>query len=227
MPRERTEPVRPGGYLKAEKFFILSFEGEKSEPKYFENIRNSELFNNSGLIETIPLKREKNTGTNPLAVKKLLRIAKSEYNFKPTDEFWLIIDRDHWETIHNIDFDKLIAECEAEKNFYLAMSNPCFEIWLILHLKNVTEFSEEELSKISINQKISNKKHHIDTVLENLIGDGRGYNKTPNPEEFLPLTNNAIERAKALSNPNEKYPTSIGTDVYKLVEKLIIQKQNK
>lgn len=35
------------------------------------------------------------------------------------------------------------------------MSNPCFEIWLILHLKDINEFDVEEKVKIMSNEKIS------------------------------------------------------------------------
>ncbi len=219
MPRERSEPVRKGGHLNAEKFFILSFEGERSEPKYFEDLRKSEYFNNSGLIETIPLKRPSARGTNPIDVKKLLKEAKSEFNFKKTDEFWLIIDRDHWATTHKIDFEALVAECKHEGNFFLAMSNPCFEIWLLLHLTDLNHFNEAELKSLFENSKVSSKKNQIDVVLGNLTG--RGYNKRPNPSIFLPKIRQAIDRARELDTDGEDYPKHLGTKVYLLFEKLV------
>lgn len=80
--------------MEAEKFYVLAYEGDVTEKKYFEDLRQSPMFNNSGSIETIPLKKERNAGNSPLDVKKLLFKAKAEYNFRATDEFWLIIDRD-------------------------------------------------------------------------------------------------------------------------------------
>jgi hypothetical protein len=219
MPRERSEPVRKGGYLNAEKFFVLSFEGERSEPKYFEDLRKSGYFNNSGLIETIPLKRPANRGTNPLDVKKLLKEAKAEFNFKKTDEFWLIIDRDHWETIHKIDFQSLVSDCKKEENFFLAMSNPCFEIWLIMHLKDIEDFTQQEKEALLANAKISAKKNHIDNVLGDLLG--RGYNKRPNPGVFLPKIHQAMERAEKQDLNNNDYPLELGTHVHRLIKKLI------
>lgn len=221
MPREPIPLVREGGFLEAEKMFILSYEGKISEKKYFEDFRNSELFNDSGLIEIISLKRPTNRGSDPISVKKLLLEAKKEYRFKHTDEFWLIIDRDDWEEIHNHNFDKLVDDCKKENNFFLAMSNPCFEIWLILHLKDINEFDEEEKIKIMSNKKISNSKNYIDKVLSEI--QGRGYNKRPNPRIFSPLTKTAIDRAKELDNENQDYPKQIGTHIYKLIEKLIVE----
>lgn len=219
MPREHKELVRPGGIKDAEKFFLLSFEGEKSEPKYFKDFRDSEYFNNSGLIEIIPLRKTKNSGTNPIYVKRLLKEVKNDYNFKKTDEFWLIIDRDQWESIHKISFEDLYNDCRKESNFFIALSNPCFEIWLLLHLKDINEFDDKEQKKIYENSKTSSSKNYIDQVLGEI--SGRGYNKRPNPNVFLPNIKNAIERAKKLDDRNDEYPSYLGSHVYKLVEKLI------
>ncbi|MFB9057204.1 RloB family protein [Mariniflexile ostreae] len=220
MSREPIPLVRQGGFREAEKMFILSYEGKVSEKKYFEDFRSSEIFNGNGLIEIISLKRPANRGSDPISVKKLLQEAKKEYRFKDTDEFWLIIDRDDWEEIHNHNFDKLVDDCKKEDNFFLAMSNPCFEIWLILHLKDINEYDESEKQKLISNDKISNAKNYIDIVLGEI--KGRGYNKRPNPRFFLPLTRMAINRAKELNNENEEYPKKLGTHIYKLIEKLII-----
>ena len=222
MPSESIPLIRQGGHIDAEKLFILSYEGTVTEKKYFQDFRASKYFNNSGVIEIVPLKRPKDKGSDPFSVKKLLKEAKKEYGFKDTDEFWLIVDRDDWESIHKLSFEQLVIECKNENNFYLAMSNPCFEIWLVLHLKNLTEFSEEEKALIYDNAKTGNK-NYIDILLGQLQGGDRGYNKRPNPKIYLSLTKVALKRAKALDNLEEDYPKSIGTHLYKLIEKLIVE----
>lgn len=219
MPREPIALIRAGGFRSAEKLYILSFEGEKTEVTYFQDLRQSSYFDDSGIIEIVTLSREPNTGTDPLSVKRLLKKAKQNYPFKKTDEFWLIVDRDHWETIHKINFDKLVEDCKNESNFHLAMSNPCFEIWLILHLKDINEYDDDEQNKIFENASVSRKKNHIDVVLGDL--QGVGYNKNPNPNLYLPLTKTAIERASDLDDKNEDYPKKLGTHVYKLITKLL------
>lgn len=224
MPREAQALVRNGGFRNAEKFYILSFEGSVTEKKYFEDLRKSEYFNDSGLIETIPLPRE-STESNPLVVKKLLKEAKDNFNFRDSDEFWLIIDKDEWEKIHHINLNQLASDCQYEKNFYLALSNPCFELWLILHLTDLSKLTDKERNRLRDNPKINpsskNSKHYVDKVIEQAMNNGRGYNKKPNPRIFLPYIPIAIIRAKALSKEGELFPSDLGTDVYKLVEKLI------
>ena len=221
MPREQNPLIRTVRFNNAEKFYILSFEGTECEKKYFADFRDSKLFNNSGSIEIIPLKRPNGRGSDPFSVKKLLQEAKEEFDFKSTDEFWLIIDRDHWETIHKLDFNKLVLECKAENNFHLAMSNPCFEFWLLLHLKDIAEYSINEQRKIYENKKISNSKNYIDIVISDL--QGKSYNKRPDPKIFIPKILKAIERAKKLDNTLEDYPQKLGTHIYKIMEKLILK----
>ncbi len=69
---------------------------------------------------------------------------------------------------------------EAEKMFVL-----CFEIWLLLHLKDINEYDEVEKHRLLINEKISHSKNYIDKVLGEI--QGRGHNKTPNPSVYLPI----------------------------------------
>ena len=221
MPRESTPLIRKSGFLEAEKFYILAYEGDVTEKKYFEDLRQSSMFNNSGSIETIPLKKESKGGNSPLDVKKLLSKAKSEYNFRDTDEFWLIIDRDDWEKIHHVDFEALYDDCEKEKNFFIALSDTCFEFWLILHLRKLEDIAEADKGKILENEKVSAKHNFIDLYLADCIGDGRGYNKRPKASVFMPKVKEAIENAKLIRDLSKRIPGGLSTDVYKLVEKLI------
>lgn len=221
MPRESTPLVRKSGFLEAEKFYILAYEGDVTEKKYFEDLRQSSMFNDSGSIETIPLKKEHNGGNSPLDVKKLLSKAKSEYNFRATDEFWLIIDRDDWEKIHHVDFNALYDDCEKEKNFFIALSNPCFEFWLILHLRKLEDIADSDREKILENAKVSVKHNYIDLYLADCIGDGRGYTKRPKASVFMPKVKVAVENARKIRDLGERIPGVLSTDVYKLVEKLI------
>jgi hypothetical protein len=127
----------------------------------------------------------------------------------------MIIDRDQWSNIPEI--SKL---CLKEGNFYLALSNPCFEFWLLLHIKDTTEFSVDELIDIFENKKVSKKKTYLKSLLGKLLVDG--YNESdPKPERFFLHINIAIERAKKLDNLTEEYPSYLGSHVYKLVEKII------
>lgn len=219
MPREWSDIVRESNIESPVKVFILAYEGNVTEPKYFDAIKYDAKFNDE-IIHLEPLKRNRKDGrSDPENVfkklKKFYTQQKKEYNFKKTDEFWMIIDRDSWNCLPEI-----VSLCKSENNFFLALSNPCFEFWLLLHIKDIETFSAEERERIFENKKISNNKNHIDIVLGNLLSSS--YNKTnPKPNRFIPYINKAIERAKKLDNPHEDYPMNLGSHVYKLVEKIL------
>jgi len=221
MPREAKALVREGGHLNAEKYFVLSFEGTVTEKRYFDALRASDKFNDSGLIETIPLVRKKNEklGSDPISVKSLLKKAKDEFNFKPTDEFWVIVDRDDWAEEHHINLEKLVEDCKAERNFFVAMSNPCFELWLILHRADLSSLTEEEKEAIRKNERLSNTKHYVDVVLEKLIG--HPYKKKLKGDDFIPYVYDAIKRAEEGHVDGDNLPQDLGSDVYLLVKKLV------
>lgn len=113
---------------------------------------------------------------------KAIKPVTFEKIFKKSDEFWLIIDRDDWETIHRHSFDELYGECEKEGNFFVALSNPCFEIWLIGHLIDISEIPFYDQKLILENARVSSSKNYIDKFLGDL--QGRGYNKRANPQFF-------------------------------------------
>ena len=214
MPREREDLFRESNSLEKEKIIVLAFEGNNTEEMYFEEFKNSEIFDEA-LIFLHLLKRPKtDTNSAPNHVfKKLKKEAKDEYNFKDTDELWMIIDTDRWKNIPDI-----ISECKKQSNMFVAVSNPCFEFWLLLHIKNITDYTENELDLILKNDKVSSKKNYIDSKISEILGS---YNKSnPKPELFLPTIDFAIEQAKKLDKQEYEYPKDLGSHVYKVVEKL-------
>jgi hypothetical protein len=215
MPREREELFRDSGFADKEKIIVLAFEGNDTEQIYFEEFKDSEKFNDD-LIYLHLLKRPKSdTNSAPNHVfKKLKKEAKDEYNFNEHDELWMVIDTDRWKNIPEI-----IEECKKLGNMFVAVSNPCFELWLLLHIKNVSDYKEEELELILRNAKVTSKKNYLDVKLTEILGS---YNKSnPKPELFIPHLKIAIDQAKRLNAKNEDFPTSLGSHVYKIVEKLI------
>lgn len=215
MPREREELFRDSGFADKEKIIVLAFEGNDTEQIYFEEFKDSEKFNDD-LIYLHLLKRPKSdTNSAPNHVfKKLKKEAKDEYNFNEHDELWMVIDTDRWKNIPEI-----IEECKKLDNMFVAVSNPCFELWLLLHIKNVSDYKEEELELILRNAKVTSKKNYLDVKLTEILGS---YNKSnPKPELFIPQLKIAIDQAKRLNAKNEDFPTSLGSHVYKIVEKLI------
>jgi hypothetical protein len=192
MPREREDLFRESNSLEKEKIIVLAFEGNDTEEIYFEEFKNSEMFNDALIFLHLLKRPKKDTNSAPNHVfRKLKKEAKDEYNFKDTDELWMIIDTDRWKNIPDI-----ISECKKQSNMFVAVSNPCFEFWLLLHIKDISEYNEEELDLILKNGKVSSKKNYVDTKIVEILG---AYNKSnPKPELFLPTVDFAVEQAMRL-----------------------------
>jgi RloB-like protein len=114
--------------------FIIYCEGAKTEPGYFNAIKRK-LGNQLIDIELLPtgvpktiadqaVKRAKEEGL----VKRLRRRRRD--SFESNDQVWAVFDRDE-----HISFEESVSYC-LENNVGVARSNPCFEVWLILHLED-------------------------------------------------------------------------------------------
>ena len=216
MPRERSEFIRLSNVTERERMFLLAYEGNETEPTYFESLKNNYRFNNE-IIEIVSLRRDpKDTKSAPKYVFENLEKIKEEYDLGNFDELWMIIDRDR----NGKNIEKYSIKCKSETNFYFALSNPCFEFWLLLHLKDISDLTEEELNLIFENRKVGRKKTYLKKLLSDILPDG--YSETNlKPERFLQHIERAIERAKSMNIQSEDYPQKLGSDVYRLIEKVI------
>ena len=214
MPRERNELTRPNNIKNAEKIFILAFESNYAEYQYYEAIKDKAKYQED-VIYIVNLKREEGQKNNsaPKYVFQLLKKTKQNYKLKATDEFWMIIDRDRWK------LDEWREKCEKEKNFFIALSNPCFEFWLLLHIKDIADFSDVELQKMYENKKVTRKKNYLEKVLIEALPEDESYNKTKiKPNRFLPHLEKAVRQSEVLDN--DDIYKNLGSHNYLLIKKL-------
>lgn len=125
---------------------------------------------------------------------------KKSYNFVAGDELWMVVDRDRWTEQHL----GLVAQKCNQKGYFLAVSVPCFETWLLLH---VADFSSEDLSGLNCDQ--------VAAKIRQTLG---AYNKTNPPlDRFIPNVERAIERARRLeTSPTDRWSQTPGSRVYLL-----------
>lgn len=83
---------------------------------------------------------------------------------------WVIWDREKVEA-RKKDILEMIPTCK-EKNYNIAMSNPLFEFWLLLHVADINDYKNDDLYA---NEKVNNCRRFIDKELSNLLENG--YNK--------------------------------------------------
>lgn len=180
-------------HLRDTRLVIIAAEGRKTEKQYFRLFRDHR-------VQVIVIPSDDNRSAPEYILERLNQFART-YQIGQDDELWLMIDTDRWG-------DRKLAEICREavkKDYWLAISNPCFEVWLYLHLGDIDE-------TITTCQGFKR-------LLRDTLG---AYNSSRlDLSKFENKIALAIERAKQLSpDEDRRWPQSVGTHVYKVVEKI-------
>lgn len=206
--RGGTKLNRQVGTRDPKKRVVVVCEGEKTEPMYL-NLVNAR--SDAALIELVVVDE---TSTTPKQlVERACREKKAaERQGRQTkdpntkiDELWCAFDVDEHPLIKE-------ARQQAEaNNIHLAVSNPCIEIWLLLHFKNQQGYIH---------------RHDAKRELQNYIAD---YDKRlTNLDDLEESFEIARERAKKLDAKHEgdgtKFPdNNPSSGMWKLVESMSAQ----
>lgn len=115
------------------KTLVVFCEGEKTEPQYMLALRQQPFVKDTAAVD-IQVETGRG-GAVPLTLVTLAIAAraKSAAEEAEIDEFWCVFDVE-WPRNHP-HLHEAIAKAEAH-DIKLAISNPCFELWLILHDRN-------------------------------------------------------------------------------------------
>lgn len=198
--------------------YVISIAGEgKTEEQYFDGIYD---LGNSDLIRIERLEKldESDTKSHPNHVIELLDERKEQWEAHGIEpnELWMVVDRDR-QNVSEEQLSAIIEKCNNE-GYNLALSNPTFEFWLLLHVTSVDTY-DHELLLANPKATVKSKKRFIEKELSKLLG---GYNKNNlHFERFEPGIKDAVLRAKKMSIGNEVLINELGTNVCLLVEKLI------
>lgn len=157
--------------------------------------------------------------SNPEKVMAALDEFANKYEIAYNDELWMLVDRDY-QSWSEKELSYVAQHCHMKKGYHLGLSNPAFEIWLLLHLKDINVYSEAEKKKIFKNSKVSQRKTYLKKMLSDLMPGG--YTESSFDVQYLlEGLNDAIDRGKKLDvNPHERWPNRLGTRVYRLVERI-------
>ena len=169
--RGRDRELRPGHVL-------VICGGQRTEPDYFKGMARAHR-------ARIKIRTKVDSPDN------LVRYAASVFTADEYDGVWCVVDTDS--------FDIRAARTTAERlGVSLAVSEPCFELWLLLHF--------------------ADHRAHVDNgtaACRLLAKHVPGYDKRLDYEVFDRGVEKAITRAKALA------PGNPSTDVWRLVEVLL------
>jgi hypothetical protein len=179
------------------RFIVIAMEGAETEPKYFKEFRPPR----EGTIQIKLVSNPKHKSKPKEVLQRLEQYFRK--NGIAGDEGWIVIDRDAWPEEELTD----ICRRAREKDFSVAISNPCFELWLYLHLRDPCPF---------------NDRHHcqrqLAEILENYSPSSKG---SYNVARLLREVDRAVERARIQDlEPQDTWPRRQATRVYRLIERL-------
>ncbi|WP_430472692.1 RloB family protein [Thalassospira lucentensis] len=189
------------------KYYLLC-EGANTEPDYFNCLKNVacsnlleiEIVGGGGVPLTLADKAVDKAVSLGLTRRKGAK--KPRESFEESDKVWAVFDRDE-----HPNFDEAIRRCDGA-GVGAAWSDPCFELWLLLHIKEYDRACTH---------------HEAQDDLQKLLeGYSRGRGKTCDFSEILKNIKIAEGRAERQLNRRseegaEKNPS---TNVYKLTREL-------
>ncbi len=175
------------------RLFIIATEGRDTEKQYFQG-----MFHDSRIKIEI-LSTGEDDKSAPKYVLERLHSFKQKYDLTSEDSLWLMFDVERWGEKNISD----ICRQARQKQYQLAISNPCFEVWLYLH------FNHTDSRDI--------KCQEYEKKLRTYLGN---YNKTNlNLDVYKNHIAEAVKRAKTLHpNSQQNWPPTPGSHVYRVVE---------
>jgi hypothetical protein len=206
MGRQRRDFVRHGGFRDAI-LFVIASEGAVTEPRYFEGLK---VRCHRPGIYIHPLSRDDPTLSSPEHVLGQLDLFRSQYTLREGDQLWLLMDRDvqSWKPAM---ISGVAQECQS-KGYFLAVSNPCFEIWLLLHFEDVPNQGDQRKRDLAGN---------ADGLLKSEVASQYS-SSCAYIDNFIPHIGKAIARAEALdTEPDARWPSQLGTRVHRLVGQIV------
>ena len=196
MKSNRRKFIRTVGTRPYRRLFIIAVEGAITEPQYFS------LFTDHNSTIKVKCLSDVHKSSPPKVLDRMRRSLKEE-NLKPKDEAWVVVDKDQWQDEQLM---KLFTWSQEKKNYGMALSNPKFEYWLLLHFEDGAGIESSA---------------ECDTRLQKYISD---YDKRIEKRKFsLEMIEKAIVRARNRDYPPcTDWPRSPGkTTVYRLVENIL------
>lgn len=106
---------------------LICCEGAKTEIQYFETWKRQ-----FSRVKVSVFSPPENASA-PSRLVDEIKTAMRAQRFQPGDQAWLVLDRDRW---HGKQRSNLHQQVKSAK-LLEAKNNPCFEIWLLAHFKEI------------------------------------------------------------------------------------------
>lgn len=199
MRKRNTRFQRSMNVREYRKVFNIFMEGQKTEPLYF-GILKQQCNVASILLHT------SSTRTDPAQVLARAKKYIKKNSLGKNEEVWIVVDVDNREKAK---FDSLYTWNDENKKHGLAISNPSFEYWLLLHFDSGDNVQ-------SLSGCILKLKHYLPSYKKNNLGINQIGNE---------LLENAINNARKKHQQSQDWHCDNHSTVYCLIEKILIEEK--
>jgi len=218
MPRKNRPLDRTTGLVRDSSIVVIACEDTHAVKQYFAKFRTRRV-----QFKVLP------TGegySSPQAVVERLNRYRVEEQIGDEDELWICIDADHWiRGSHQRELAEVLRQCRSNR-YGVAISNPCFEVWLLMHFVTIdddllnTILGNAQNSSVSESDRQSIRCDGFEKHLRMVSG---GYNKTNVAR--LPISTaqviQAMQRARDRDDGTGDIPGAPGTRAHELLDTLI------
>ncbi len=207
MARRKPRPLaREERAFRDDRLFLVATEDTYAAKQYLDFLKNPR-------VKVIVLETPAGSGMSaPRDVVGRLRAYRDGIEMETDDQCWVLLDTDHWiEGSHRTTFIEAIRDA-TNVGFSVATSNPCFDVWLLLHVADIprgTVFADCGAVGRRIRETMGS------------------FNKRNLVREWYTLDHvrDAIRRARSLETDPDKpkayWPEQAGSRVYLLMEEIL------
>jgi hypothetical protein len=191
--RDRERPLKRRVAVRQPRKTILIFcEGERTEPEYLDALKRQPWVRDIAAVD-LRVKTGHGGGSVPTTLVSLAADARRKALDEEgeIDEFWCVFDVE-WPRNHP--HLRGAIEQARQGGIELAISNPCFELWLVLHFQDHSSWLDND---------------HARRLRQNLDGSD---NKGIDAATYMPLVRDAVTRAKELDERHRQNGTTFPHD---------------
>ena len=202
MPRKPRPLERDTGAVRDASLIVFASEDTHAVQAYFARFRPRRV-----QFRVLPTEDGLSA---PEHILERLNDFHSEFHLDDDDQLWYCGDTDHWVTANHVaNLVQVLQRC-SQAGYHVALSNPCFELWLILHFFDMPAHAMS-----------------CEDICDKLSADAGGYSKhkgchaTITPE----MVQQAAKRAAQLDAGTEDIPATPTTRIYRILD-LLIQRES-
>ena len=197
--RKKRPLDRSTNFVRDANLIVIASEDTFAVRQYFEFFQSTRI--QFRVLET------ENGRSSPRHVLKRLDEYRKEFDIGEGDEFWIVLDTDHWiDSGHVKNLTHVLRACR-QKGIQVAFCNPSFELWLLLHF---AEFpTEDTLTRAD-----------VETRIRAAVG---AYNKTKIYDLPIDLdrVKTAVERSRINQPASRGIPDRPQTGIHRIIEHLL------